>query len=240
MSKWVWGFGAALMLSGLAMVIHFGLQPRPVRMIKPSYVESAEEAGYYVWKRMRNIIKNENQVVFGLQNSSVDQLELVQAVINAAGGEGKKFERRVRESRLVGDGWEDIASWEEIDSRKDLKGLILLFAKTISGVYLVPTVFSSGLVGENPIAKLELGLEKKILKISVVQFVLTPGDVEKIRPRCDSQATFGEKSVANLGCMIKRKSSSIFRKNMDRSKYVLAVDQTGEKDYLVYLHTPVK
>jgi hypothetical protein len=239
MSKAAWAFAALLFISGIVMVVHFGLQPQPVRMIKTGYVESAEEAGFFVWKRLRHVLLNEKKLVFGVQSEPA-HYDLINGIIEAAATENLQYETKVNEIRLAKEELPAAVDWQAVDTQRNLNDLVRIFVNAPSALLLMPSVYSSHLVGENPVRFLEKATAKRLPTISVVRLVLSPAEVGRIQPTCDAEGTFGKPRLSALGCAAQRKSTGIFRKNFDLRRFVMAMDQMGEKDYLVYLYAPVQ
>lgn len=240
MKKSVWAFGAVLVIVAAALVYQLGWQPQAKPLIAANYVESAWSAGEVVWQKLREEIRAEKHIVFGVQGSSRDHVDLVRGLMASAEKEDKNFQIKIREKRVRDEDLPEIRSWPAVDSKRNPKELVSLLRESESSVLLVPSVYSSHIVGETPVSKVEKQMKIKFLTLSIVRFVTAPEDINKTTPPCDAMGSFGEAGMSALGCMIRRKSSSIFRNKLDRQRYVLAMGQTSAKDYIIYLNSPVK
>lgn len=234
-------FAVSLMAVGVGFVVYFGLQPRPVRMIKPSYAGSAAEVGFHVWRRLRHVVKDEPAVFFGVQDYSDEQYRLVQGFLAAAQGEGKSFENWAKEVRLANDQVNGQAEkkrpWNNLDTRNQFPQMVEL-SNQASLFFLLPSVFTSRVIADTPVERVEKQLGKKFTTISIVRLALNSGDLPNLHPKCYPDGILGYENSSALGCVAKRKSTGLFRKRMDDKRFVFAMDQQATKDYLIYFHSP--
>ena len=237
MNRWAWILLIALSTVGLVVVIQSSLQPKNVKLISPSYFDSTDAIADLLWDRYRELFMREPHFIIGIAPGSAVHEKIAQRLYERAGESGLKFSVHSREARLATDTWSAVNEWPGVDLRNGVE----LFAQNfsaVSGFYLMPNFFTSHVIGDTPMIKLEKQLARKILTLSFVDFVLSMEDFGKLNPACDGRAVLGDRSVSALGCAAKRKSLESLRKKLDRGRHVMALEQTGEKDYLVYLWTP--
>lgn len=237
MNRWAWIFFILLSVGGMGLVIHWGLRPKPVRLVKPSYFDNAQDIGRLIWERYRDRFENEKNIIVGIEVGSKAQELAAKGFLSAARKDGFFNAQAYREARLDTEFWPETAKWNLINVRKDHAQFIETL-RAEAGFFLLPNTFVSHVIGGTPVLRAEQALKKKVLSISFVGLVLAMQDLDQIYPRCDGQAAFGAKTSAALGCAAKRKSISLFRKNLNRKRYVMAMEQTGQRDYLVYVWSP--
>lgn len=238
MKKAIWIICFLGILAGLVFLLRSTLSPKPVRLVKPSTFNSEKQVGELIWERYQDQFKKEKIWILGVESGSIGQMKVIQAFIQAAEKSGMQFDHKLKEVRLNPEGWSEVATWPDIDLRRKINPFIEQIKNIESGIILLPNTFVSHLIALTPVKKLEKALGKKFLSISMVRFVLSMEDLGLLYPSCDGQAAFGEPTVAALGCAAKRKSISSFRKKLDRNRYVMAMEQNGEKDFLVYFWKP--
>lgn len=237
MNRWAWIFFGLLMASGITLVIGIGLQPKPVKLVKPSYFEAPESIADVVWERYGDVLRKEKHIIFGIAPGVEFHERIARRFFERAREAGVVVETGYRETRLSTSVWQDVNGWPSFDLRME-SDVFLRNLRSESGFYLLPNFYSSHVIGDTPVQKVEKDLGRKVLSFSLIGFVLSMEDLPDLYPACDGRAVLGEKSVSALGCAAKRKSLSVFRNKLNRDRYVMAMEQTGEKDYLMYVWAP--
>ena len=241
MTRWSWLALISLVVIGMGFVINVGMTPKPVRMVKPSYFDSPEAIGALIWSRFGKRFRSEPNMVIGVQPGSVDQERVALGFLSAAEAAGVVFKQRIKEARLDLDEFvqreEKGKTWISLNLQKS-NVEFLRYMSTAGNVFIFPSTFTSHVIGNTPVFKAEKKIGKKVLTISFVNLATSLEALGKLKPVCDGRAAFGEDSIAALGCAARRQSLMTFRKKMDRTRYVMAMEQTGEKDYLVFVAPP--
>lgn len=234
MKKWTLTFACLAMIFGLVWLLRSNLSPHPVKLIKPSYLASPEKIGQLLWKRYKDRFEGEDQWIFGIQPEDPTHLRVFSSFIEAS---GRKFAKRIKEVRVDVKESEE-SKWEDIDLNSHYPKFPQMLKEKQKQLFLLPNTYVSHLIRHTPVRKAEKQLRRKFISLSLVGFVLRTGDLDKIYPPCDGYSALGEETAGNLGCSARRKSVITIRKNMDKSRYVIAMEQNGEKDYLLYVWTP--
>lgn len=242
--KKVYVISAVLFVVGLAVLIsQYGLSPRKIPIMKPSYFDRSEEIGAVFARRFLFDIKTTPIVVVGVPPGRPKHFGFVEGFAQVFATEsGQKFSKVIVDSHLPREGFGENAEsvdllkeWEQV--KKDLTARGRAGEKTI---IVAPVGFVSKSFADSLAGQLEQEVGQKVISVSTSTFALDPTQEGEIEVRCQvgAQQAIG---YGSFGCLALKKSRMLYRKKILRSKPMIAVaDQLGRDDYLIYISPPVR
>jgi hypothetical protein len=235
-------FSAMGLIFGVAVffLLRYGVGPRPIGIMKPTEFERGEQIGAVVYRRLRQDFRNESRVVLGVQPATESHLDMISGFLRTAAAEGGAYDVLILDPRLPGPRGIPPLQVMSFDLNKDaeqIANVLKVYHRENKRVVLVTANhFSTHLIKENPIHRLETILQKPILAISLTQLALRRDEERKLEPPCVGGA-HNVQGTAPLGCAILRQSQRLYRKNLTPKAEILAtMEQHGLTDYLLFIH----
>jgi hypothetical protein len=210
-SKWIWAFFLGTVIFGMWMIYDQGIQPRSVVVVKASHFEEPVKLGELVYTAVRARLPLHHFAMVGVQDET--QSAIVKAFLNAAG-------------------------FEVIDSADPTKGTDeQIVAKLKEGKKLLILATPMDAIHFNPSAKvhkLEQASGFEALSFAFVNLPNSRGS--ELYQKCERKGKY----THTLGCILEDKVK-IFnggRKKLDWTKFVGAMEQEGERTYMIYTFFP--
>jgi len=229
-----------LTIVSLGWVIQLTLEGKPIAKISLSEFERPQSLSEAVKMRLRQEIKDHAIIFLGVDPDEPTHLEVWKNFINEMIEPGWKFDEILVEKGLsykepwnLGEHLIDVrenelslkASWNEVSNKE----------KRV--VVVVPSVFSSQLIKDNPVQRLKVNPnEGRFLSLSLVPLGENTNEPEVSRIPCAAEGS-DYTGQSPLGCMI-RKKAMFWKKPFKNKKYLGIVEQVGLHDYLVYFRKP--
>lgn len=228
-----WTFLGILVTAGVAGTIYFGLQPKSVPKIKPSLVAQPESLGEAVGQRLWQEIRDADVIFLGVEPGKMEHLKVWKGFLETLPSDQRYGQI------LIDPGLPDkniIPFTDEIDLQKDLarfeEGLKTAAEKKIRLAFIVPSIYASQSIPDNPIHRLKKTLGFLPLSLSVAEPTLKREEETEALYPCvtGSGDTVG---LGSWGCLIQAKSRGLYRKKWTPGKYLGLMDQIGALDYLI-------
>lgn len=234
-------FVGLVSIAALVWVIQLGLQGKPLAKIKLSEFQNAQEVSQSILMRLRQEIKDHNIVFLGVDPEEPEHLEIWRDFILAAREPGWKFDEIIIEQGL-----NLKAPWgvqeQILDLKKEEETLKTLWNtdpyKNKRIAVVVPHVYSSQLIKNNPIQRLKNNPEDvRFLSVTAVPLAKSDREPEVNRIPCSAEgADYTGKSP--LGCAIRNKS--VFWKKPPKENVRLGiVEQHGLSDFILF-YKPIR
>jgi hypothetical protein len=228
-------FVSLLSIVALVWVIQLGIQGKPLAKIKLSEFASVEGVSDSILMRLRQELKDHNIVFLGVDPEEPEHMEIWRHLLLAAKEPGWKFDEIIVERGLQPkDPWG--LQERVVDFKKEEEGLKSLWNseayKTKRIAVVVPHIYSSQLIKDNPIQRLKSNPEDvRFLSITAVPLAKSDKEPEIVRLPCAGEgADFTGESP--LGCAIRNKS--VFWKKPPKEKARLGVvEQYGLNDFIL-------
>lgn len=229
-----------LLLGASVLVFKFGVGPKPVGIIKPSFFENAREIGAVTYRRLYDPLGRQDLVAFGVTPDVPEHKAVVEGFLATALVENRPIEVVFQEDRLpqvdVPLGTEvvkfrfenEAALAEQIRARTQAGKRVLIYTTNI---------FSSHLVKGNPIHRLEQYWGKPVYAISTVGIAVRRGQQFTPDPPCVGSERDGQ-GTAGLGCAAVLKGRTLYRKKLDPTRLIALMDQRGISDFLLFVNIP--
>lgn len=229
-----------LTIISIGWVIQLTLEGKPIAKIKLSEFEKPQNLSNAIKMRLRQEIKDHSIVFLGVDPDEPVHLEVWKHFINEMIEPGWKFDEILIEQGLaLKESWglgEKLINVKESESAFKRSWNDSSF-RDIRVVVIVPHVFSSQLIKDNPVQRLKLNPnEGRFLSLSIVPLGENSNEAEVNRIPCVAEGS-DYTGQSPLGCMI-RKKAMFAKKPFHNKNYLGVVEQVGLHDYLVYLRKP--
>lgn len=233
--KYVYWSAVLLVIAlGLGLAVSYSLEPHSVPKIKFSQVDHAARFGEAVLQRMREEVRENPLVFLGVMPGQVEDLELWKGFLDANQEPGSKYDFIIVEPQLP---YIDLIPAQlKIDIKEErprfVEGVKKALAEGLRVAVIVPSIYASHLLPQNPADLLKNQDGLQFISFSVVKYPLTSQQEKDFEPRCSVDKE-DRQGTGSLGCIIRTKARLTYRKKLESGKFSGLMDQTGEKDYLI-------
>lgn len=230
-----WYFLGLLFVGGIGISFYYGLQPKPIPKVKPSQVDSPERLGEAIGQRLWAELKDSPVIFLGVDPDQVDDLRVWKGLLAHLQSD-MQYSTILIEPLLPQKAL--IPYTEEVDMKADLQQLKLGIEQALAQgkrmAFVVPSIYSSQAIPDNPINRLKAVLPIKVMSLSVARPSLRREEEATAQFPC---ATGGGdlRGLGSWGCLIQAKSRGLYLKKWTSGRYLGLVDQIGANDYLVLL-----
>lgn len=227
-----------IIAGGIFLSLKHGLGPKPVPQINPSLFAKPEEIGAVVYRRLRQVIKENHIIVLGNFPLIHNYDQIWQGFIRTAVADGVKIKTILQQPELkamehIGDiPVKLVRATEDTGTIRD-ELLAAADGETII-IYTVPN-FSSHLLASSPLVKLRSELKRPILSLTTLAFVLKKEKLADLQPPCPDGAV-ALTDLSPLGCASANISRKFFRKKYEEKDLMAAMEMHGALDYLLFVH----
>ena len=230
-----WSAVLLVIALGLGLAVSYSLEPHSVPKIKFSQVDHAGRFGEAILQRMREEVRENPLVFLGVTPGQVEDLELWKGFLDANQEAGSKYDFIVVEPQLPF--IDMIPAQLKIDIKEDrarfVEGVKKALSEKLRVAVIVPNIYSTQLLPENPVDLLKKENGLKFLSFSVTKYPLTNQQENEFEPRCNVNKEEDRQGTGSLGCIIRMKARLTYRKKLESGKFSGLMDQTGERDYLI-------
>ncbi len=242
MKQLYWIFLGILVVVGITLSVYFGIAPRPVPKIKPSQVETPERLGEAVSQRLWGELKDSPLIFLGVDPEKPDDMKVWKGFLESLSAELQYLniivDPHLPHKQLIPQ--KAGISLIEIDMNQDytnfVESLKTAMEQNWRVAVIVPTIYASQAIPENPINRLkrEMANPSIMMSLSVVEPTLKRDEEAKSLYPCVT-GSGDVRGLGSFGCMIQGKSRGLYRKELESGKYLGLMDQIGATDYLVLL-----
>ena len=236
MLKWIFTAAGLIIAAGLFFAFKYGVAPRPIPLIKPTKVESLEEAGVLVVRRMRQDIIQNNVILAGSLPLFADYPLFWQGFVLGARDGGGKVDKvffseelsLFRESQVIPNEKASISQLKQmLEQTSSFSERILFYVPSTESSHLNPESFS------------KIFDKKKIKKISIT---LHPFQANKRNKYFESlKCENKEKSfLGQLDCLGKDVTLFGSRKDLESDQNYVALYRYGLSDYVAFWYRAMK
>lgn len=217
-------------LAALTFVINGSLKERPIAKIKWSQFTNPEEVAQAISMRLRQEVKDNPIVFIGVDPSEEVHFQIWSEWVKKQIDPGWRFDQIYREPELKGgESWSQALPY---DIRKYEDQFIEILTESLKKservLALLPHVYVSQRLANNPVQRIQTKLGRKILSLSLVD--LSNNQI----PCLKGDADFTGQGA--LGCLIAEKNLALrTKKNFNEASYVGLLDQYGFTDFLMFL-----
>lgn len=231
-----------LVVAGMYMIFHFGIRPKAVTIIKPSYFSDHKEAGELLYKVLYPRIAIRDLVVWGIRLQETTSFPMLDGFLSKS----MSSERPIDVVVFLGVHKDFVsltskAEFVDLDNAEKLSELLKNYLQNKKRVLLVLNILdATHFLKDSYIVALESDLKTKAISILSLPLSQTEDGMSLTQiedcPAADAQ----EKYVHSLGCLqlntnIRALSKNQFHKNkFESNHFTLMMDQEGERDYIAY------
>ena len=248
MIKWYFSLLAIIIICLVALIIQFGLNPRPKPIIKPSNFSKPEKIGQTIYKQLHKDIHLFHLVAFGIHHGV--NLDVVLGLLDTS----KKYEHPFQQVLILNhlkSEWEKkIKNTSFVDlkveylSDKNYKFILEFLKKQQMSPQKTLIIANPGdvfhLDGQSLIQFLESDLSLSILSFIHVGCALDLKTIKEFQALCRRQ-TQKTSSFSHLSCLAYQKSvwlKKLKTKKFDKNKNVVFLEQYSLLDYVYFTYLP--
>jgi hypothetical protein len=212
------------------------MQPKSLPKIKPSQIETPERFGGAIAQRLWMEIRENNLIFLGVDPNRPDDLKVWLGFLESLKTPDLSYGFIVVEPALPNKGM--IHYQDEVDMKNDVdrmaEGLKKALETNMRVAVIVPSIYSSQAIPNNPMSVLKSKMNFQPLSISIAEATLNREEESKsVYPCATGSGDTG--GLGSWGCLIQTKSRGLYRKKLESGKYLGLMDQVGATDYLVLL-----
>jgi len=234
--KWLYySISALVVVGGISVSIYFGIQPKTVPMIKLSYFSEPEKIADSILAISGLKIMDAPVLLLGVHPQSEIDMRIWKNFLDKNIHPGLKYDVVVIDPNLP---YKNLISANfEMDLKDDrprfLEGLQAAKDKNLRTVIIVPTIYSSQLIKQNPVDLLKSEGKIKPVSMSLVPFKLSVDDKQSSPYPCLVERDV--EGTGPLGCAIQIKESTLRVRRDKAHGWAGMMDLVGENDYLVFV-----
>lgn len=234
----IYGVWAFVLLSIVGMLVVFGLKPRPIKKVRPSFFYESSQIAPAVYARLRQEMQKVDVVVLGYDPKQGVFKEFAQTLAQAA-AEDQVALRTIEVWGHLNLGVEAFA--KEIDMVKSFQDLTTEIESDSLVVLIVPQEFSTHFMEEGFIQKLRAQLpNKKILGLTLSLVAGQKGQEAQMGYQCES--TKKKPGLGTLHCVSLSESKILAaqaeKKKFPKDTFFTSVSQFGLLDYITFISLP--
>ena len=234
--KYLYWLGAiAVVALGIYFSMSFSVGPESIPKINFTQVSVPEDLGKQVFDKLKLEVKAAPILVFGVAPGHTEDMELIRGFFEANQEAGSKYEVLIVEPMLPY--VELFNTGIYIPMKEDMprlvEGIQKARAQGLRVVIVVPNIYSSQLLPNNPVDRLKSEYKMDLTSISISKFPLTREQEETFDPKCFDGGAVDPAGTSPLGCVVRNMARKTYRKKFEANKYSGALDQTGPKDFVI-------
>lgn len=237
-----WICAGAVLIAGVAASLYFGIQPRTLPKITPSYFQDEQGMAKAISQRLHQELFDYDFLFLGAEPGRPEHLNLWLSFLE----EQKSSVQSEYPFVIVDPEYKATLSPEDAkrlvaDKEISLKDSVEEIAQIIKNAreqkkrvaYIAPNLYTARMLPRSPVSRLKNEFQVKTASFSAVFFPLKPEDENQMMFQCstDEQDTLG---TGKLGCAITQKYRVVRRKLKPKMNFTGLMDLTGEDDYLVF------
>ncbi len=245
MLKYVYAIFFLIVLAGMWMIFHFGIKPRSIQVIKPSYFANSIEAGQLLHKVLYPRIAMHNLILWGVRTEDSTRYPILDGFLLASQNSERPFDAvgfLALPSELHSFN-SHVEFFEISKGGEELTKTLQQYFNQNKRVLLVLNILDAVHFHRESQQDSEVLMQEKILKIKAVSILNIPL-VTKEENIGELQVQNCEKrngeSLHSLGCLQVDRNKFVLKKNIfnknkfEKHTFTLMMDQEGERDYILY------
>ena len=229
----------AVLTVGTLLVVHYGVHPLPVEVMKPSFFDRPQEIGAVAYRRFFGAIEDKGRVVVGIPPEPDWYREILVGFLKGAATEKHAFDTIVMEEQMPALDLTGLPPTEVIrlhtntSTQAELVEALnrLAEAKKRTLVYM-PSVFTSHLLKQSPVVRVEPLLGQGLMSITVVPLALRADQEYLVEPPCMGS----ERDTTNtsaLGCEVLQSGRALYRKKISQDRWVAIMNAPFGDDFVL-------
>ncbi|MBO9666676.1 MAG: hypothetical protein J7501_07655 [Bdellovibrio sp.] len=237
--KYLYWVGAvAVVALGVYFSMNFSVGPESLPKINFTQVSVPEEMGQQVFEKLRAEVKAAPILILGVTPNKIEDMELWRGFFEANQEQGSKYDVIIVEPMLpyveLFNGGIYVPMKEDMPRFVD--GIQKAREKGLRVAAVVPNIYASQLIENNPVSKVKADYKLDVTSLSVSNFPVTRAQEEVFEPKCIDGGAVDPAGTSSFGCMVRNNARKTYRKKLEPNKYSTMMEQTGPKDYLILLN----
>lgn len=219
--KWVLGTILTLIIISVLFVLKYGITPRALAIIKPTYFDKKQEIGAVIFRRLFQDMKQINGILVETDPSIRDGEDVWLGLLKVASLYGKKMDFIIQhhELKTLTDRIPSVRM-DLIKHKKEVRRLL------VSALQSKKNVLIHGPI-ETPLKDLNL------LTITQQTFVVHPKDEESLQ--CPDQ---GDKTT-HKSCQALHLSRRYYRKKLKSDRISAALEKFKDNTFTLFIYEPI-
>jgi len=234
-----WSILALVVTLGLGFSVYMSKEPEIISKIDFSYFQDSREVAEALLKQVQPELQQSHLVMLGVMPGRKIDLEIWKQFLDKSSAAGLPFQAIVVEPALPG-----VLDFFPTAVRMDLKTELARFiegaknarARNLRMAVIVPSIYSSQSLQDNPADLLVKTSDLKPLGLSLVAFPRSPQEELQMEIPCVMGAN-DRQGTGALGCLALTKAR-LFYQTKSRPGFLEGiVDLVRERDYLILLNS---
>lgn len=230
-----WIGAVAIIALGLYFTMNFSVGPEAIPKIPFTQVSTPEDMGKEILAKLHDEIKNAPVAVLGVTPNKIEDMELWKGFIEANQEVGMKYDVIIVEPMLpyVELFREGVYIAMKDEMSRLVEGINKARSQGLRVAVIVPNIYASQLLDQNPVAKLKADYKLDVTSFAVSTFPVTRGQEQSFEPKCIDSGEVDPAGTSKFGCVVRNAARRTYRKKLEPNKYSSLVEQLGPKDYLI-------
>lgn len=233
MKRFLWVVLAIVLSTGVYFTIRYGLRPKPIPILNPTQFANAEQVGAVIYRRMRQVIRQERIVVLGSLPELVSSTELWNGFLKTATADKVKIDVFYQWPNLPTPEFAQQLGVRAIDEASVASGeFIKQVHQSVQRGHLVVihtiTQESTHLHKDSLTRRLDRLPNNPVLSLSILKWSVHEEGIEMLENSCQEGA--------RLNCAAYRLGRKFLKKKLDPSLLWAAMERHGLKEYLIFIH----
>ena len=233
--KLIWILFGVLALSGLSVVLYFGIQPRPVEQISISVFSGPTQIAESLIFRLRQQLINQNILFLGIDPEQELHRQVVSEFLKANNDPQTKFSKVIIDKGIQISSAENVLTLNLNEEQQQVLQILQEAQATNQRVLVILLHVNAS--QKIPGSLAEIITQQAHVAANSILFVTVPRsrDHESDLSIPCNTANADESGTGRLGCLILQKARSLYRKRFPAGKLVGYLDQMGAKDFVFSL-----
>jgi hypothetical protein len=252
MKKWLFRlYIPALLLLvtfGMFSIWKFGYEPAPTRTMDPSYFDSPEAIGTSMYLYFYPAIETKHIIAIGVTPQPDWNRAIVRGFLLEAVKREKPFEMIIAEEQMP---VLDVSGLPQMEltqvsvAAEDQTPVVNAVKRAIESkkrtLLYLPSVFSTHVLKDNAIHRLETALGTNLLALTVGPLALKENQEYLVQPPCVG-AERDSNGTSALGCEYLKAGRQLYRKKLEQKRWVAIMNEPKPaqyaEDYLLMISEP--
>lgn len=231
MLKIIFPIGGLLIAAGLFFALKYGVAPRAIPLIKATEVQTLEQAGVLVYRRLRQEIRSGKLIIAGSLPGEMAYERFWQGFVLGTQSDGAAIGKVISVSGMVPFAEANVMPYEE-DSIEKVMDEASVTNENIRRLFYLPTPMMTHLMPESLSKKLD---KNKIKNITIALHTF-PATKEQARKDCPAKTE--EALLKQLDCLALKVLHNNYRIEVDPNKKYITLYRYGLNDYIAFWYQP--
>ncbi len=228
--KWIFAVAGLMVIASLFFALKYGVAPRAVPLIKATAVDSLEEAGVLVYRRLRQDIRAQKIIIAGSLPGQMSYEKFWQGFVLGAQNDGANISKVLAVSGMVPFRESRVMRYEEVSLDSIISRALKRDSKKANGrqLFYLPTTVMSHLNHKGLSESLD---QAQVSRVSIALHTF-PATSEQISVSCPAKSE--ESFLKKMDCLGAKVTHDNYRKKVDPTKKYITLYRYGRFDYIAF------